>query len=379
MGTTGVPCWTRHADEHLGKMSGYGLEAVMKKFAILFIVGLVAGGSLDCGEGGDTQAVKQKPAVTSWPADLPVYDHVVIVVEENKDYDQIIDNPSAPYINRTLRAEGANFTKMYGEEYNSQGNYFWLFSGSNQTVGFEDAVPSEKNHSHYPFTTPNLGRSLIDRGQSFKGYAEDLPVIGSTVEKVMKEGVTIYGRKHVPWISFANVPNGKTVATSSNLRFADFPDDPAKYSTLPTVAFVIPNLENDMHNGEPEQSISKGDRWLQKNVDAYYQWAKKNNSLLIVTFDECDNTKDYLGLTNPFVDPKDQFKRDLQNRIATLFAGASIKQGDYPEGKGITHVNILRTLEAMYGLPRAGAQQPNAAGGGIRDDYIITDIFEKKN
>jgi hypothetical protein len=31
----------------------------------------------------------------------------------------------------------------------------------------------------------------------------------------------------------------------------------------------------------------------------------------------------------------------------------------------------------MYGLPRAGAQQPNAAGGGIRDDYLITDVFNK--
>jgi hypothetical protein len=42
-------------------------------------------------------------------------------------------------------------------------------------------------------------------------------------------------------------------------------------------------------------------------------------------------------------------------------------------------VTILRTLEAMYGLPRAGAQQPNAAAGGIRDDYIITDVFQKVN
>jgi hypothetical protein len=30
----------------------------------------------------------------------------------------------------------------------------------------------------------------------------------------------------------------------------------------------------------------------------------------------------------------------------------------------------------MYGLPRAGAQQPHALNGGIRDDYIITDIFQ---
>ncbi|MHB8067251.1 MAG: hypothetical protein ACYDIC_05025 [Desulfobaccales bacterium] len=67
---------------------------------------------------------------------------------------------------------------------------------------------------------------------------------------------------------------------------------------------------------------------------------------------------------------------DLKNRIVTIFAGAHIKPGDYPEGKGITHVNILRTLEAMYGLSKAGTQQPNAAGGGITDNYIVTDVFE---
>ena len=96
----------------------------MKKLAILFAVVLVNVGSLRSGGGGSTPPVNQKSAVISWPAGLPVYDHVVIVVEENKDYDQIIDNPSAPYINHTLRAEGANFTQMYGEEHNSQGNYF---------------------------------------------------------------------------------------------------------------------------------------------------------------------------------------------------------------------------------------------------------------
>ena len=73
----------------------------------------------------------------------------------------------------------------------------------------------------------------------------------------------------------------------------------------------------------------------------------------------------------------DQLRKDLQNRIATIFAGAHVKPGDYSEGKGVTHVNLLRTLEAMYGLSRAGVQQPNAAGGGIRDDFIITDVFKK--
>jgi acid phosphatase len=320
----------------------------------------------------DQRAPDRQQTVIPWPAGLPVYDHVVIVIEENKDYDQIIDSAAAPYINATLRKEGANFTQMYGQEHKSQGNYFWLFSGSNQNVGFNDEVPTEK------ISAANLGAALIAKGLSFKGYSEDLPSIGSTVIFVpenVPRNQRIYGRKHVPWISFDNVPNGNTVETSSNLRFKDFPTDPAQFSTLPTVAFVVPNLENDMHNGEVKDSIPKGDAWLKKNLDAYYQWAKKNNSLLILTFDESDDKKKEIGLTDPAVQPTDEASKDRQNRICTLFAGARIKPGNYPEGKGITHVNILRTLEAMYGLPKAGAQQPNAARAGISDDYIVTDIF----
>lgn len=74
-----------------------------------------------------------------WSKQLPVYDHIIIVIEENKDYDEIIGNANAPYINR-LANEGANFTRMFAEEHNSEGNYFWLFSGSNQNVGFTDQI-----------------------------------------------------------------------------------------------------------------------------------------------------------------------------------------------------------------------------------------------
>jgi hypothetical protein len=320
----------------------------------------------------------------AWPPALPVYDHVVVVILENKDFEQILGNrPDAPYL-RKLAAEGAVIGRMFGEEHYSQGNYFWLFSGSNQNVGFFDQVPSAANHPDYPFTASNLGEQLIKKGLSFKGYSESLPAIGSQIEfdpPNCRGGSCIYGRKHVPWISFANVPNGATVETSSNLRFADFPAD---YATLPTVAFVIPNLDHDTHNGEPERSIPAGDAWLRENLDRYYQWAKTHNSLLIVTFDEDDDRLRYQGLTNPMVSPiatypppdaYNEYLFDLQNRVVTIFAGAHIKPGVFSEGKGITHVNVLRTIEAMYGLAKSGAQQPNAAGAGISDDTIVTDIF----
>jgi phospholipase C len=332
------------------------------------------------------------PRVVAVAADLPVYDHIVIVVEENKDFEQIFGGKfNAPYI-KQLASEGASIGHMFGEEHYSQGNYFWLFSGSNQNVGFLDQVPNATNHPDYPFQASNLGEQLIKKGLSFKGYAESLPAIGSEVDvdppNCSGDGC-IYARKHVPWISFANVPNGTTIDTSSNLRFADFPL-PTEYAKLPTVAFVIPNLNHDMHNpiSNPTKSIPAGDTWLQQNLDRYYQWAKTHNSLLIVTFDENDDKDQYKGLTNPLVSPSrtnppvdayNQLLLDLQNRIVTIFAGAHIKAGHkpdaYAEGKGITHVNILRTIEAMYGLPKSGEQQPNAAGAGI-DEKIVTDVFE---
>jgi acid phosphatase len=135
-----------------------------------------------------------------------------------------------------------------------------------------------------------------------------------------------------------------------------------------------------MHDGSPVDSVPRGDHWLKENLDAYYQWAKLHNSLLVVTFDENDNKAGYKGLTNPMIvpspGPNQEFLHCLQNRIPTIFAGARIKAGDYAEGDGVTHVNLLRTFEAMYGLGRSGAQQTNALGAGITDDFVITDIFQ---
>jgi hypothetical protein len=283
-----------------------------------------------------------------WPAGLPVYDHVVIVVEENKNYEQVIGNPAAPYLNGTLRAEGAELTRMFAEEHHSQGNYFWLLSGSNQGVGYYDLVPRR------PLASPNLAAALPAAGRTFVGYAEDLPAVGS---KAVKSG--LYARKHVPWVSFTNVP------PSASRRFADWPKD---FAELPTVAFVIPNLINDMHDGKTREAVAAGDNWLAKNLDAYYRWAKAHNGLLIVTFDE--NAQGTPGLTHPGSDDPPR-----RNRIPTLLAGARVRHGAFGEGTGVTHVNLLRTLEAMYGLAPSGSQQPYALAAGIPDGRILTDVF----
>ncbi len=266
--------------------------------AALFLIVIVLGlGSHNAGVG----AAAARPLL---PA-IPRPDHVVVVMEENHSYSEIIGSALAPYING-LAGQGALFTNSHGVEHPSQPNYLDLFSGLNQGV-VGDSCPNT-------YTTQNLGSELISAGFTFTGYSEDLPAAGSTI---CTSGA--YARKHSPWINFTTVP------TSTNQPFSAYPAD---YSQLPTLSFVIPNLINDMHDG----TIAQGDTWLQTHLQGYAQWAQTHNSLLIVTWDEDD-----FGATN---------------QVATIFYGPMVVTGQY--GELINHFNVLRTLEDMYGLPALG-------------------------
>src|SRR5437667_9610639 len=236
---------------------------------------------------------------------VPRPDHVVIVIEENHSYSEIIGSSAAPYIN-SLAAQGALFTQSFAITHPSQPNYLDLSSGYNQGVT-DDSCP----HS---FTTANLGRYLLNASLTFAGYSEDLPSVGSTV---CTSGA--YARKHAPWVNFTNIP------TTTNLPYSYFPTD---YTTLPTLSFVIPNLNDDMHDG----TIQQGDSWLQQHLNGYVQWAMTHNSLFIMTFDEDDGSQG--------------------NRIATIFVGQMVVPGQYSESTN--HFNLLRTLEDMYNLAYAG-------------------------
>jgi hypothetical protein len=224
-------------------------------------------------------------------AKIPPADHVVIVVMENHSFDQIIDVVQAPYIYK-LANKGALFTNSFAVAHPSQPNYFALFSGSTHGI---------KDNETYNFDLPNLAQSLENAGKTFIGYVET----GSP-------------RKHNPWESFSNA-----LGTGRNL--SEFPHD---FTKLPTVSFVIPNLDNDMHNG----SVTTGDEWLAAHIGAYAEWAITHNSLLIVTFDEDDH--------------------GAENRIATIVHGARIRPGRYA-GR-ISHYSVLRTLLDMYALPAFG-------------------------
>jgi acid phosphatase len=255
--------------------------------------------------GGATAATRgprsADPAVTGGRPD-----HVVIVMMENKRYDAVVGHPRTPYIT-SLARRWANFTRFYAETHPSQPNYLVLFSGSAQGV-------TDNNCPYNLGNRPNLGRQLIDAGQTFVGYAEDLP---STGFRGCSSGR--YVRRHAPWVNFSNIPS------ASSQPFTAFPRD---YRTLPTLSFVVPNLCHDMHDCPK----ATADAWLQRNFAPYIAWATTHNSLFILTFDE-DNKTD-------------------GNHIATIMAGAHVTPGQY--GARLNHYSLLGTLERLYGLKPLG-------------------------
>lgn len=248
-------------------------------------------------------------------AALPRFDHIVVVVMENKNFNAIIGRPDeAPFINK-LADGGAIFSNSFAVAHPSQPNYLALFSGSTQGVTSDHCPQNFKN-------VRNLGSELISAGLSFAGYSESMRSAGYT--GCGSEVSLGYTRAHNPWADFSNVP------ASSNKTFASFPAD---YRRLPTVSFVIPNLCHDMHYC----SRDSGDHWVRAHLGGYASWAPTHNSLLIITWDE-DGTVFGHGGDN--------------NKIPTIFYGAHVRPGTYSEHT--SHYGVLRTIEDMYKLPRAG-------------------------
>jgi hypothetical protein len=98
-------------------------------------------------------------------AQVPTPAHVVIVIEENHDYTQIIGSAAAPFIN-ALAADSAAalFTQSYALTHPSQPNYIMLFSGSNQGV-IDDNLPRRVNRQCERATWQDIVALAQDRNR----------------------------------------------------------------------------------------------------------------------------------------------------------------------------------------------------------------------
>ncbi|WP_405682353.1 alkaline phosphatase family protein [Streptomyces sp. NBC_01238] len=253
-------------------------------------------------ETPDAGSSDAKSSVVVGSTAVPKPDHVVMVMMENKGYDDILRNPSTkpadqvPYI-KSLEAQGASFTNSYGITHPSLPNYYALLSASDIVTTNDYPAPSSVD-------TDNLPNQLVTHGYSFADYAnQGLPT---------------------QWLRYKTTPGTADHLNPMDKRQEEFPTTPDGFAKLPTVSFYVGNGQQSMHDG----TLAQGDAFVKNTFDSYIQWAKTHNSLFVLTWDEDDFTP--------------------ANHIPTIMVGPMARAGEYDQK--INHYNVLRTLLDMYGL-----------------------------
>src|SRR5579864_5058799 len=246
---------------------------------------------------------------------VPHSSHVVLVIEENHSYANVYPS-GMPW----LVAEGNRFgfaSNYHADAPGSALDYFWLSSGSG-----ESAFGCQGWGCPNPITSDNIFREINNAGLSWKVYAESLPSIA-----YMADSASPYVKRHNPAPWYSDVIN--SLAQQKNMvPFTEFAADLAA-DRLPNYSIVVPDVNNDAHNG----TLSQADSWLKTNIapllnDSFFQ----TDGLLIVTFDECDAA---VGA--------------CPEQVYTAVIGPNVKPG-IKSGTFYKHENALRTILDALGI-----------------------------
>jgi Phosphoesterase family len=253
----------------------------------------------------------------SYKPTVPHAPKVVLVILENKSANEVEDfmraNNSA-FLSR-LRQEGAYLSQYYAVAHPSQPNYVALISGS--IGGVDGDAPARLERAH-------LGQAL----PSWMAYAEDYPTGGCDTSTTIGR----YARKHVPFLSFADVQDDKDGICRQHITGFDGFLKNARDHALPSFSLVIPNLDHDAHDWD----LKDADVWLGDQFSLLLDDAEfKREVILIVTFDETDAWWSYLT--------------QADNRVYTALWGDQVIPNTTSDAV-YDHYSLLRTIEVMFDL-----------------------------
>ena len=257
-------------------------------------------------------------------AKSPPLAHIFLILEENKDYSEIVGNPTAPYINSLIRryALAANYHALF---HPSLPNYIALTSGSNNGITWD--APSAGNE----VAVTNIADRIEASGRTWREYAESIPSAGYAFDSGE------YATKHNPFVYYKDIAGNSRRCRTHVVPLTQLTTDLRSVKTTPDFAFITPNLSNDMH----DSPIATGDRWLAHTVPLILKSRafRTTRSLLVVTWDEDEGSAD--------------------NHIATILAGNSVKAG-YRSSRRYDHYSLLHTIETAWHLAPLTANDARA-------------------
>jgi hypothetical protein len=268
------------------------------------------------------------PGLTSTPspeeAKIPLFDHILVILFENRDFQQVIGNRELPAFNQ-LASQNVLLTQYYAVTHPSLPNYIALIGGD--TFGISsDCTNCFINQTSLP--------DLIEgSGRTWKTYQEGLPspcFVGNSGE---------YAQKHDPFIYFDPIRNSPDRCKNDIVSLKDLNRDLAA-NQLPNYAFVMPNL---CHSGH-DCSLTVGDRWLSQVIqELQTSQALGQSYLIFITFDESSSDdSSCCGLP-----------AEAGGRVPAILISPQAKSG-YKDETPLSHYSLLKTILSSWKLPELG-------------------------
>lgn len=254
---------------------------------------------------------------------LPAWEHIFVIVLENKSYDQVIGNTQASYLN-TLAQQYGRATYSYGICHPSLPNYLALLGG--------DTFGVTNNCTNCTIDQPNLIDQVEAAGKSWRAYMEAMPA-----PCFLGDAPPLYRQKHNPFIYFDSIRTNPA-RCNKVVPFTQFATD-IRANTVPNFAWITPDMCHNAHDCGP----SDMDTWLQTWVPTILQSpAWRDNGVLFLTFDE-GAQQDQSGCC----------EYAQGGRIATLVIAPMGKPG-FASNVPYNHYSLLRTIETAWRLPLLG-------------------------
>ena len=307
-----------------------------------------------CGEYDPDAATAHEVETTRSPLTGSAIHHVFVIMMENQNASDIYNSTNAPYINQLMDEYGyaSNFQDVLTAALPSEPHYVWLEAGTNAFADKTFTTDSDASASNSTASTAHLVNQLESAGLTWMTYQEGVSTATGSCP-ITSSHTTQYAAKHDPFIFFRDVsgsPPSKTSprCTAHTRNLTQFTSDLAA-GAVSSYTLLTPNLCHDMHGalGCPLGSVKQGDTWLKTFLPPLIAYAKANQGVIFLNWDEPEGTP-----TQPF-----------------LVIGPHVKSAGYKSTLRYDMSSVLKSMQRIFAVTPLLGHAADASTNDLSDFF----------
>jgi hypothetical protein len=336
--------------------------------------------------------------------------HVFIIVLENESAATTFGpNSPAPYLAKTLTAEGAYLPNYYGTGHASNDNYISMISGQAPNTFNKLDCPSFANFTTgaigpygqqegigcvYPPDIETVANQLTAAGLTWRDYNQSMgntptreagecghPGINMADGTESETAQDAYATRHDPFVYFHSIIDDTTLCDTHVVNLDLLPRDLASAADTPNYVFITPDLCGDGHDAVCADHARPGgfagiEQFLKEWVPMITGSSafREQDGVLLITFDEAEQA-DAGACCGEIPGPGSAHPGGVLSGagggdVGAVLLSPCIRPATVSR-RPYNHYAMLRSVEDIFGLPHLGyAQLPGEQSFG-------SDVFNR--